>query len=266
MLLPPSEYEGEVGTAVAGRVVLMRRTQVSSKGSPSGKGGGKKGSASSTAKGPVDKCEVHVLGGTGMGDVVFLDAWGPDAGPLAALAVRGRLITIANPKVVEQRPKYSTSSLRYFLRVKGPLNLAGTRIEEMVEPVEPWNVIPMHHPFVDVRNLDRVDDTATICMLAVVVKQPGKVERRSSYGAANVCNAVVRQHDTTIRCAFWRGSADQLATFEEGACIAVYQVRVLKIAEGEWELRATESTLIERCPDELKDRVATDTDLSQAPT
>ena len=81
MLLPPSEYEGEVGTAVAGRVVLMRRTQVSSKGSPSGKGGSKKGSASSTAKGPVNKCEVHVLGGTGMGDVVYLDAWGPDAAP-----------------------------------------------------------------------------------------------------------------------------------------------------------------------------------------
>ena len=191
---------------------------------------------------------------------------GPGCGPLAALAVRGRLITIANPKVVEQRPKFSTSSLRYFLRVKGPLNLAGTRIEEMVEPVEPWSVIPVHHPFVDVRHLDRVDDTATICMLAVVAKQPGRVERMSSYGSANVCNAVVRQHDTTIRCAFWRDSGDKLAEFEEGACIAMYQIRVLKIAEGEWELRATESTSIEQCPAELKDRVATDTNLTQAPT
>ena len=266
MLLPPSEYEGEVGTAVAGRVVLMRRTQISSKDTPSGKGGSKKGLAGCTAKGPVDKCEVHVLGGPGMSDVVYLDAWGPDAGPLAALAVRGRLITIANPKVVEQRPKYSTSPLRYFLRVKGPLNVAGTRIQEMAEPVEPWSVIPKHHPFVDVRNLERVDDTATVCMLAVVVKQPGRVQRMSSYGAANVCNAVVRQHDTTIRCAFWRGSADQLAEFEEGACIAMYQVRVLKLAVGEWELRATESTSIEQCPAELKDRVATDTNLTQAPT
>ena len=266
MLLPPSEYEGEMGTAVAGRVVLMRRTQVSPKGSPSGKGGGKKGAAGSTAKGPVDKCEVHVLGGTGMSDVVYLDAWGPDAASLEALAVRGRLITIANPKVVEQRPKYSTSPLRYFLRVKGPLNLTGTRIQAMADPAEPWSVIPMFHPFVDVCDLDRVDDTVTICMLAVVAKQPGKVERTSTYGSANVCNAEVRQRDTTIRCAFWRGHADQLAEFEEGACVALYQVRVLKIAEGEWELRATESTSIEQCPTELQDRVTTDTNLTQAPT
>ena len=50
--------------------------------------------------------------------------------------------------------------------------------------------------------------------MAVVAKQPGRVERTSSYGTASVCNAVVRQHATTIRCAFWRGNADQLAAFE----------------------------------------------------
>ena len=247
MLQPPSEYEGEAGTAVAGRVVLMRRTQVQSKSSTSGKGGGRKGKAASTASGSIEKCEVHLLGGTGMSDVVFLEAWGPDAASLAAVAVRGRLVTIANPRVMDQRPKYSTSPLRYFLRVKGVLNLTGTRIAEMTDPCEPWSVIPTHHPFVDVCDLDRVDDTVTICLLAVIVKQPGQVERTTTYGTACVCNAMVRQQDCTIGCAFWRDHAAQLAAFEQGAYVAMYQVRVLKKADGEWELRATESTTIEAC-------------------
>ena len=91
---------------------------------------------------------------------------------------------------------------------------------------------PQHHPFVDVCDLDRVDDTVTICLLAVVVKQPGQVERTTTYGTACVCNAMVRQQDCTIGCAFWRDHAAQLAAFEEGAYVAMYQVRVLKKADG----------------------------------
>ncbi len=37
LILQPSEFSGEIGTAVGGRVVLVRMTKVK----PSGKGGGK---------------------------------------------------------------------------------------------------------------------------------------------------------------------------------------------------------------------------------
>ena len=202
-----------------------------------------------------------------MADMVFLDAWGDDAARLASIAQRGALIKITNPKVVDQRPQYSTSPLRYFLRIQGPLNtLNRTRVEVMSEPGPPWSLIPMYHPFVDISNLERVEDNATLCVLVVVVAQPGKVSRVSQYGAAEVCNAVVRQKETTIRCAFWRKQADVLSSYPEGTCLAMYQVRVVKVEEGEWELRASESTAIEECPAELADRVRGETDLSQAAT
>ena len=138
-----------------------------------------------------------------MADMLYVDAWGDAAETLYTIAQRGKVIKIVNPRVIEQRPQYSTSPLRYFLRVKAPLNnVTGTRVDVMTEPPEPWSTIPQNHPFVEIADLEREDDNATLCVLVVVVAQPGKVSRMSSYGAADVCNAVVRQKATTIRCAF----------------------------------------------------------------
>ena len=263
MVLSPSEFEGEVGTAVAGRVVLARRSTVQQR-QQQGKGKGKKAGGGKEGKGETVKCELHVLGGSTMADMLFVDAWGDDAVNLHKIAERGRIIKIVNPRVIDQRPQYSSSPLRYFLRVKAPLNnLTGTRVEVMTQPPEPWSTIPQNHPFVEIADLERVDDNATLCVLVVVVAQPGKVSRMSSYGAADVCNAVVRQKATTIRCAFWRRNADALSEFPVGTCVAMYQVRVVKVADSDWELRATESTVVERCPSDLEERVRGETNLEE---
>ena len=261
MVLSPSEFEGEVGTAVAGRVVLARRVAVRQQ---QGKGKGKKTGGGKEGKGETVKCELHVLGGSTMADMLFVDAWGDAAETLHNIAQRGKVIKIVNPRVIEQRPQYSTSPLRYFLRVKAPLNnVTGTRVDVMTEPPEPWSTIPQNHPFVEIADLERVDDNATLCVLVVIVAQPGKVSRVSSYGAADVCNAVVRQKATSIRCAFWRKNAEALSEFEVGSCVAMYQVRVVKVGESDWELRATESTVIERCPEDLEERVRGETNLAE---
>ena len=97
MVLSPSEFEGEVGTAVAGRVVLARRTTVQQR-QQQGKGKGKKAGGGKEGKGETVKCELHVLGGSTMADMLFVDAWADDAEPLHSIAQRGRVITIVNPR------------------------------------------------------------------------------------------------------------------------------------------------------------------------
>ena len=48
-----------------------------------------------------------------------------------------------------------------------------------------------------------------------------------------------------------------------GTAVAIYQARVKKIAEDEWEIRGTESTHIEACPSELATSILGETDLSE---
>ncbi len=87
----------------------------------------------------------------------------------------------------------------------------------------------MHHPFVTINDLQKITDAATVCVLGIVTAQPGCVSRQTPYGMASVCNAVVRMEGTAIRCAFWRINA------------------------SDWELRGTESTIVEACPLDLVD-------------
>ena len=47
--------------------------------------------------------------------------------------------------------------------------------------------------------------------------------------------------------------------------MAIYQTVVKKATEGEWELRGTESTSIQECPDDLREMVLSDTNLTQRP-
>ena len=259
LILPPSEFSGESGTAVGGRVVLVRMTKVKGKGGGRGKGRGK----------PLgeerDKCEVHLMGGQGMSEVLYVEAWSEAAGSLGAVAVFGRLLRIEKAQVVPQRPQYSTSRLPYYLRLVSPVGLR-TLVQEMQGDVgEPWSSIPLHHPFVSLADMERVEDSLNVCVLAVVARQPGEQTRNSPYGQAGVCNAVLRLKDTTIRCSFWRALATTMSSFVEGSVVAIYQTVVKKVTEGEWELRGTESTSIQECPDDLREMVLSDTNLTQRP-
>ena len=260
MLLAPSEYEGENGTAVVGRIVMTRMVRLPPRDSKGKSKGSKRGNKQSESS---DKCEVHLLGGKTMSDMLYCEAWGDDARSLASIAKRGVVVKLYDAKVIAQPPKYSTSPLCYHLRVQGPLNLH-TKIEVLSPVLPPWHELPMHHPFVTINDLQKIADAATVCVLGIVTAQPGCVSRQTAYGTASVCNAVVRMEDTAIRCAFWRSQAEALATFSVGDCIAIYMVRALSIHGLDWELRGTENTVVEACPEDLASKVREKTNLQES--
>ena len=76
--------------------------------------------------------------------------------------------------------------------------------------------------------MDRVDTDLQVCVLVVVVTNPGAVPRTTKYGDSLVCNAVVRHATTTIRCAFWRALATTMGVHAEGTVLSMNQVIVKK--------------------------------------
>ena len=121
----------------------------------------------------------------------------------------------------------------------------------------------MNHPFVSLADMRRVDLDLRVCVLAVVEQQPGAVVRTTPFGQGKVCNALLRMNNTSIRASFWRASGEALATHAVGTAVAIYQAIVRKAGAGAWELRATESTLIEEFLAELRDQILADTDISR---
>ena len=111
---------------------------------------------------------------------------------------------------------------------------------------------------------DVSDQTLQVCVLGVVETQPGALVRMTAYGEAPVCNALLRQGGTSIRCSFWRALAGTLAAFNVGDPVAIYQAVVKKMDASTWEIRATESTSVEPCPDDLRPQVVQGTNLAEA--
>ena len=83
-ILSPTEFQGDASTAVAGRVVLSRLFIFESKGKSKGKGT-KKGSPPQQ----TEKCELHILGGPSVSQILYLEAFGDDARALQAAASNG---------------------------------------------------------------------------------------------------------------------------------------------------------------------------------
>ena len=278
MSMSPSEYTGEAGTCVYGRVVLSRgpfkpeqrnedRTAAAaSKNQGKGKQGkkGKKGEAGQDSL----KTEVHILGGAGIDDVLFLEGWADGARQLADATQRGQVYRIAGAKKVDSKPRYSTSKLPYFLRFVPPLGV-NTKIE--VWTACPLTDLPLHHPFVELKSLKRVEESMRVSLIGVVSTQPGLIPRDTKYGPGLVCNAVIRQKDHLVRCGFWRVHGATLAEYPVGSALALHQVNVYQ-KSGSWELAATEATQIEACPEALRavlldatDLAANGVSLTQAP-
>jgi hypothetical protein len=67
LVLPPNEFSGEPNTWVGGRVVLSRITRVQQTRKGKAKGKGK------PAPEETNKCEVHILGGANMSEMLFVD-------------------------------------------------------------------------------------------------------------------------------------------------------------------------------------------------
>ncbi|CAE7465217.1 unnamed protein product, partial [Symbiodinium sp. CCMP2592] len=244
LLLKPSEYQGLKGTAVAGRVVIMTtntvpiKQRVSPAAAPS-KGKGKTKANKEAQPQASQKTELHLAGSDSVNEVVFIDAWAD-----------------ASDRICE-RCKHATALVDLPFALP-PSNQGHDRIQVLVQKLEslPWGEAPPHHPLVSLDSLARVKDKQQVCVAAQVAENPGSTERDvQNQGRQNVCNAVLQQGGTRVRCAFWRGFADQFATREPGTCLLLLQVQVEKKKEGSWELGSLRATQILDCPVELEAKI-----------
>ena len=141
---------------------------------------------------------------------------------------------------------FSTSRLHYHLRLKGTLGLTvlATKLTEA-----PWADVPDLHPLVPLRALSRVKDRQQICVAAVIIDNPGAIERQTKEKMAMVCNAIIQQGNTKVRCAFWHEHAEELAAQAVNEAVLLYQVLVTKRkSEDSWELSSWRGTSIQECP------------------
>ena len=197
--LPPSEYQGDPNTCVAGRVVILRgpitlRPREGEAGSqpaasqPAGScKGKKKGSKKAQGNGKQEdrvKSEIHVLGGDTADEVLFGDGWANNARELVSHLGLGKCYRIAGAKYIAKPPEYSTSRLAYFIRFEGTF---GTQILIEEVTVSPWVDVPLFHPFADISALTRVGSRLQTCIAGVIQYQPGLVERDTKFGPSQVC-------------------------------------------------------------------------------
>ena len=259
ILLRPSEYQGATGTAVAGRIVILALQEVESRAkqtaaaAPS-RGRGGKGAKGKTDATPTAKLEMHISGTDSTAEVLYVEAWAEMATQLAAKFKEGDLIAIAGGTVISASQPYSTSKLLYYLRLKGTL---GIQVQIANVDKVPWNLPGFLHPLVPLASLARVRDRQQICVAAVVVENPGSVERQTSNGMASVCNAIVQAGNVRVRCAFWREHAEKLAAVELNSAILLYQVLVSKRKQDQdsWELSSWRGTQIVSCPQDHADKL-----------
>ena len=263
LLMPPSEFSGDGW--LTGRVVLLRMVNLPERDLPHGgkagsKNKGVKGKGAQSQEGDKTKdktkCELHLLGGTTMGEVVFIEAWGDGATALHTSAEQAqreeKLLALANVKIINQYNKYSTSRLSWYVRVIAPVGIRSK--VELVTADGRWAQLPKHHPWLDIANIRKVQSDVQHCIKGVVQHQPGKKNQDTKFGQAEVCNAILTADGKSIRCGFWRQHADKLAAFAEGDAIALYQVNVVPVdvkGTSSWEIRATEATLVTPCPAEF---------------
>ena len=256
VLLKPSEFQGAAQTAVAGRVVICTLQDVKAKektlSTPSKGKTGRKGKAKPATN---TKLELHVSATESPSEVLYVEAWGELAEQVAKKCTEGALISIAGGEIQHAAQQFSTSRLHYHLRLKGIL---GVQVIIRTHENLPWPSPPMTHPLVPLESLSRVRDRQYICVKAMVVENPGSTERLTGSGPLSVCNAVVQEGTTRVRCAFWREMAEKLAAVAVDSCVLLYQVLVSKKAgdEASWELGSWRGTQILPCPRDLADQMS----------
>ena len=255
--LKPSEYRGDQNTAVAGRIVILKQQEVKVKkpahsaAAPAAgkKGKGGKGGKAGTDQGSARKLEAHLAGTESLSEVLYVEAWGEIGDQLAQKCVVGDVVAIQGGSFIATPAQYSTSRLHYHLRLKGALGL-----QVFVQKLEqaPWPGVPTVHPLVPLQALSRVKDRQQICVAVSMVENPGTVERQTKEGPAAVCNAIVQQGATRVRCAFWHEQAQELAELQPGTCVMLYQVLISKRKEeNSWEIGSWRGTTIVPCSTDM---------------
>ncbi|CAJ1346009.1 unnamed protein product, partial [Effrenium voratum] len=210
VLLKPSEYTGQKGTAVDGRVVILTHQEAKAKASTADAAAlrhGKGSKGKKIADKPSLKLEMHLAGTDSINEVLYVEAWGEQADHLKKKLTQGDLVSIAGATHIPAAQNYSTSRLPYHLRAKGTVG-----VNVIVQKLDalPCSGVPSWHPL-PLYALDRVKERQQICVAVLIEENPGTVERDTSAGRVPVCNAVVQQEGTRVRCAFWREQAGVLA-------------------------------------------------------
>ena len=255
--LKPSEYRGDQNTAVAGRIVILKHQEIQSrKGTQAAAAprGGRKGKGGKAAKGlpetrTLRKLEAHIAATQSLSEVLYVEAWGENGDKLAQKCQVGDVVSIQGAAVVSAPAQYSTSRLHYHLNLKRPLGLQ-VIVQKLDE--SPWQGIPAVHPLVPLSALDRVRDRQQICVSVTIVENPGSVERQTKEGAAMVCNPIVQQGATRVRCSFWHEQAEELAAQTAGTSLMLYQVLITKRKdERSWEIGSWRGTSLVPCSAEM---------------
>ena len=251
-MLKPSELTATnvLGSWVCGRVVLVDEQQFSeNQGNIQSKGAqkGSKGKAGQSS----NKVEIHLLGAPCPREVLLLDAWSTATEPVKRLCSLGVLVRVTGAKWMPmgKSAAYTTSRLRYFLRVVAPLG-TNTRIEVVDE--FPWPQPPTLHPLVTIETLTKFTGAAQVCVAALVAEQPGVKSVATKHGETNVCNAKLQHTNHVVRVSFWRELASSLAGFGEGSAVLITRASVRKHADAGWELHGNDRTQVLPCPPELE--------------
>ena len=172
--LKPSEYRGDPNTAVAGRIVILK------KGKRNQRWQGKCPDAEAgSASGRNRKLDRSAIRGS----------LGRDRRPACAEVRRGRCRGYSS-RVLSG----DSSAVFHFTpplppaaeRTSGP----ASRVQKV--PQAPWEGLPAVHPLVPLQALSRVKDRQQICVAVSVVENPGAIERQTKDGPAMVCNAIVQ--------------------------------------------------------------------------
>ena len=169
-------------------------------------------------------------------EVLYIEAWGEIGDKLLQLCQVGDLVAIQGGTVQAAPAAFSTSRLRYHLRL--------TKLTE-----DPWADVPDLHLLVPLGALSRVKDRQKICVAAAIIDNPGAIERQTKEKMAIVRNAIIQQGNTKVRCAFWHEHAEELATKAVNEAVLLYQVLGTKRrSEDSWELSSWRGSSIQECP------------------
>ncbi|CAL1128595.1 unnamed protein product [Cladocopium goreaui] len=167
---------------------------------------------------PLRKLEAHVAATQSLSEVLYVEAWGENGD---------------NDKLAQK------------------CQVGGLVIVQKLHE-DPWQGIPAVHPLVPLSALDRVRDRQQICVAVTIVENPGSVERQTKDGAALVCNAIVQQGTTRVRCSFWHEQAEELAAQPAGTSLMLYQVLITKRKdERSWEIGSWRGTSLVACSAEM---------------
>lgn len=257
MQLPPSEYEGADGTAVAGMVVQKKYFVIAPKQPPKGQTkGDKTGKGKSGNAQPSYKLEVHLSGGKDPSNVVYLEAWGGTATDLEKLVQKGTPVSVQGAKYIGSAPKYSPSRCTYYLKAVGQI---GLQVIVKTLTSEPWTGLEQDHPYLPLETAVCSPDARPVCLAGILLDEPMSGPVTCQDGVKQVANCNFQHGGTRVRLSFWEEAAPLLTSFSKGDVVFIFAGVAKNKGPKGWQIEAIKSTHVHACEQSLLERVNTET-------